>query len=506
MSNSEKIAKLYKLLEEIEVYTRCLGRLGFDMQCCVPEEGLAQAGSDNAVLSQALYKLEHAAEFQNLLCELHEDSTGLTDIQKIMIERRYENYRKTVNRTPEFAYEMDCVLNKAYVAWMDAKTSNDYSRFRDTFESVIRYTQQDIRLRDTMGETVYDTLLDDYEKGGNIRKMDAFFAKIRERIIPLLNRIQKEGKNIRDDFLTRPCPIPQQEAFSRYLLELEGLRSTALVFQTTEHPFSDSYGPHDVRIATHFYEENFLSNLFSTLHEGGHALFAMFEPEVFHREHVSGLMTNAMHECVSRFYENLIGRSESFIHFIYPKLCETSPEVMEGVSERELYEAVNIVKPDFIRCDADELTYSLHIIVRYELEKQFVNGEITVDQIPELWKQKYSEYLGLDVTRDDLGCLQDVHWSGSYGYFPSYALGNAYGAQIYAALKKELDVDTLLSDGRLNVITDWMQKHVFNTASISTPDEWIRGITGESLNVDYFLNYLEEKYVKLYGLDKKTEG
>ena len=224
------------------------------------------------------------------------------------------------------------------------------------------------------------------------------------------------------------------------------------------------------------------------------------EPEEFYANHADNGMTNAMHECISRFYENLIGRSEAFIHFVYPKLQEISGDTFADVSERELYEAVNISRPSLLRTESDELTYSIHVMIRYELEKAFINGEIGVDEIPALWNAKYAEYLGVEVPDDAQGCLQDVHWTDSYGYFPSYALGNAYGAQILRRMKQDLDVDAAVAEGRLDAVLSWLKEHVFSCASMLTPDAWIRRITGEPLNVNYYLDYLEEKYTKLYEL------
>ena len=314
-----------------------------------------------------------------------------------------------------------------------------------------------------------------------------------------MKRIVAEGKPIREDFLTRSCPIPEQEAFSKYLLRIEGLRESALVLMTTEHPFTTNFGANDVRVTTHYFEDNFISNIFSTLHEGGHALFMQNEPQEFYANHAANAMSNAMHETISRFYENLIGRSEAFIHFVYPKLLEISGNLSD-VSERELYEAVNIARPSLIRTEADELTYSLHILIRYELEKAFINGDITVDKIPALWNAKYKEYLGIDVPNDAGGCLQDVHWTGMFGYFPSYALGNAYGVQILRTMQKDFDVFAAVERGELSKVADWLREYVFSCASVMDPDEWIRHITGESLNPDYYLSYLEEKYSKLYEL------
>ena len=500
MTNQQKLKQLFKLLEEIDAYGRSLGKLQFDMECCAPEEGMAQAGEDMAILGKQFHKLTHSRKYQRLVCALYEDSEGLSPVQKKTVEHLYDAYKKTKNFTPQFAFEMDLAANKAYGDWLAAKKANDFSLFRDAFASLVDYTRRAIDLRDDKYPTYYTACLDDFEKGGNEGQLDAFFSALKARIVPLMHRIVKEGKPIREDFLSRPCPIPQQEAFSRYLLRLEGLRENALVLMTTEHPFTDSYGPKDVRVTTHYYEDNFISNIFSTLHEGGHALFMQNEPEEFYVNHADNGMTNAMHECISRFYENLIGRSEAFIHFVYPKLQEISGDTFKDVTERELYEAVNISRPSLIRTESDELTYSLHVMIRYELEKAFINGEISVDEIPALWNAKYAEYLGVEVPDDAQGCLQDVHWTDSYGYFPSYALGNAYGAQILRRMREDLDVDAAVAEGRLDAVLSWLKENVFSCASMLTPDAWIRRITGEPLNVNYYLDYLEEKYTRLYEL------
>lgn len=500
MTNQQKYKQLHKILDDAAVYARTIGKMDFDIQCCAPEEGLPQAGEDIAVLSQQYFKLTHSKKFERLVTELAADHEGLTPVQQKVVEHLSDDWKKIKNIDAKLNYEMSLASSRAYAKWLEAKKENDFSIFRDAFAALIGYTQKTIDLRDEKKATYYDTCLDDFEKGGSIQQLDAFFGALKARIVPLLARIQKDGKPIRTDFMTRPCPIPQQEAFSKYLLELEGLRQKALVLMTTEHPFTTNFGQHDVRVTTHYYEENFISNIFTTLHEGGHALFMQNEPDEFYREHACDSMSSAMHECISRFYENLIGRSEAFIHFVYPKLREITGDTFADMTERELYEAVNVAQPGLIRCDADELTYCLHILVRYELEKAFVNGEITVDEIPALWNAKYKEYLGVDVPDDAQGCLQDVHWSGSYGYFPSYALGNAYGAQILRTMEKELDVFGLAEKGDLLPIRDWLKEHVFSIASISTPDEWIRAITGESLNPEYFLTYLEEKFSALYAL------
>ena len=492
--------QLSAILDEVEVYGRAIGKVDFDMQCVAPPEGLEQAGEDEAVLGKRIHALMHSKKYEGLVLSLHEDPGELTSVQRRVVELLYRSYKKEKNETAKFAFERDMAFSTAYARWLEAKQKSDFSLFRDSLAAVADFTRRTIDLRDEKPGSYYDACLDDTEYGGSEAQLDGFFAALKDRIVPLLARIQTEGKPIRKDFLSRPCPIPEQEAFSRYLLELEGLRPTALVLMTTEHPFTTNFGPKDVRVTTHYYENLFISNIFSTLHEGGHAMFMQNEPEEFYANHLEDSMSNGMHETISRFYENLIGRSRAFIRFIYPRLREFSPAVMEGVSEQELYEGVNLAEPGLLRTEADELTYCLHILIRYEIEKELVNGRITVDDVPALWNAKYKEYLGLDVPSDAAGCLQDVHWTGSFGYFPSYALGNAYGVQILRTMEKEFDVFADVEKGDLSRIGAWLKDRVFSCASALDPDEWIRAVTGESLNVKYYLDYLEEKFTEIYAL------
>jgi len=496
-----RLKQLFSILDEVDSYGRAIGKLHFDMQCCAPPEGMEKAGEDVAVLGKHIHALTHSKKYERLLCSLHEDPGELTAAQRRTVELLYRGYSKTKNESAKFSYERNVAASQAYGHWLEAKKNSDFSLFRDSLATVVDFSRKSIDLRDEKKSTYYNSCLDDNEPGGSEEQLDAFFAALKARIVPLMRRIMAEGKSVREDFLTRKCPIPEQEAFSRWLLELEGLRPTATVLMTTEHPFTTNFGPKDVRVTTHYYEELFLSNIFSTLHEGGHALFMQNEPEEFYVNHTSDGMTNGMHETISRFFENLIGRSEAFIRFIYPKLQEVSPSLLEGVSERELYEGVNIARPSLIRIEADELTYSLHIMIRYEIEKALMNGAAAVDEVPALWNAKYKEYLGLDVLDDAQGCLQDVHWSDGYmGYFPSYALGNAYGVQILRTMQKDFDVFAAVEKGDLGKVGGWLKENVFSRASLLDPDEWIRAITGESLNVDYYLDYLEDKFSKIYEL------
>ena len=500
MTAQQNWKTLCRILDEAEAYARSVGKLNFDLECTAPEEGMEQAGEDMAILGRRIFSLTHSKRYVAALTALKNDGEGLTDRQKRAIEMLWRHYENEKNVSASLDYRFDRAASRAYTAWLSAKRSSDYSLFAGAFAGIVDLTRKKVLLRDKRYPTPYDALLNDYEPGGSIPQLDAFFGALKARILPLVKRIVEEGRPVRTDFLTRPVPIPKQEQFSRAILDLEGLRRSALVLATTEHPFTDHYGPHDVRVTTHYYENNFVSNIFTTLHEGGHALFMQNEPEEYYADHVADSMTCAMHECVSRFFENYIGRSEAFIHYLYPIFQKIGGKTFADVTENELYLAVNASAPGLNRCNADELTYPIHVMIRYELEKAFVNGELPVKKIPAAWNGKYKEYLGVDVPNDAEGCLQDVHWTGSYGYFPSYALGSAYGAQILHTMQREFDVAAAVAAGDLGKVGAWLTERVFSIASLCDPDEWIRRITGEPLDVNYYLDYLETKFKKIYCL------
>ena len=245
---SEKWKRLSAILDEAEAYGRAIGKLNFDMECCAPEEGMEQAGDDMALLGKHIHALTHSPEYAALVGELHADGEGLSFPQRKTVEHLWERYEKGKNLTEEFDHAWSVAANRAYGKWLTAKKASDFSLFRDSLAEVVDFTRKAIDLRDEKPASYYNACLDDTEKGGSEAQMDAFFGALKERIVPLMRRIQAEGKPIREDFLTRPCPIPEQERFSHYLLEAEGLRKSALVLMTTEHPFTTEFGPHDVRV------------------------------------------------------------------------------------------------------------------------------------------------------------------------------------------------------------------------------------------------------------------
>ena len=498
----QKLQFVKQTLTTAEKYDHAVNILTYDQETICPIDAMEEQGEVWAFLNNQSYKLIKDPAFIEAAEYLYEHRSELEELDRVMAEQLHRNYLQSKNVTPELQHEFMLTFNLAFVNWSKARETGDYSLFAPSLKEVADTNRRMIELRgaDAAGKTAYDSLLDDYERGMTSDVLDEVFGACKERLIPLLERIKKSPKKIRTDFLSRRVEDEQQAKMVKWLLTQMGFNFNRGAFTTSEHPFTAGMGRFDTRITTHYYPTRFLSSMYSTIHEGGHALFDQNQPQENHDHFIISGKTLGMHESVSRFYENRIGRSEAFVHFAYPKVCELLPQVMSDVSEREFYEAVNAVKPSLIRTEADEFTYTFHIIIRYEIEKALFAGEIKVEDIPALWNKKYQEYLGVCPSSDRDGALQDVHWTSGFGYFPTYAIGNFYNAMYYNRLKEEVDVNAVIREGNFAPLNSWMIGHVFNKADKLSPKEWIKDITGREFTPADFLDYLETKYSELYEL------
>ena len=270
------------------------------------------------------------------------------------------------------------------------------------------------------------------------------------------------------------------------------------MLKESEHPFTLDIGSDDVRLTTHYYEDNLMSGLLSTIHEGGHGIYEQGVSRDYAFTLLEGGVSMAVHESQSRFFENLIGRSEAYVGYILPKLKSYFPQ-LQDVSPEDFYKAINIAGPSLIRIEADELTYTLHIIIRYEIEKALIAGEIEVEDLPAIWNEKYQAYLGMTPQTDSEGVLQDSHWaSGLFGYFPSYALGTAYASQILHAMEQDLDFEACVEKGDFKPIVGWLNEKIHQYGALKSPGELMKEATGEDLNPQYFTTYLKKKFKTIY--------
>ncbi|MBQ4417362.1 MAG: carboxypeptidase M32 [Butyrivibrio sp.] len=487
-------------LDEAEIYRHAHRLVDFDRQTVCPPKGLERQGEIGAFLGNRAFAILKEKKFIISAEYLSKNRADLGKYDSILAGALHRDQLRTGNITPKTEHRFSLVYSKAFSDWINARDKADFSLFRKSLRAVRDTDLERVSLMMQAKENPYDNLLDLYERGMTSAVLDEAFGYCKERLIPLLQKITSSSRTIRTDFMKRPVTDFQQQTLARYLLDVMRFDFSRGTFALSEHPFTEDVFQNDIRVTTHYYPDHFVSSMYSVIHEGGHALFAQLTPEVHYKHHISGEKTLGMHESVSRFYENLIGRSEAFIHLVYSRIKEIMPDVLHDVSERELYEAVNRVKPTLIRTDADEFTYTFHIIIRYEIEQDIIGKKIKIDDVPRLWADKYEEYLGIRPANDREGVLQDVHWTNGFGYFPAYALGNMYNAMYYAKMQKKYDVDSLVAEGHLDIVNDWMAKHVFKKADRMDAPDWIRDITGQEFSPKAFLDYLEEKYGALYGL------
>lgn len=501
----EKMGYVKKLLAEAANYEHAARVLNFDQETVCPPAAMEEQGEVAAFLGNQAFRLYKKPEFINAAEELYRQRAGMNELDSAMLEQLHRAHLHTANITPELDHEFSLVYNRAFVNWIKAKDADDFSMFEASFKEVVETEKRRIALRAYDSEAdakagVYDQMLGDYEKGITAEDLDGIFGRCRERLVPLLKKIQASPKRIRRDFMSRPVSDEQQKRMARYLLEVLDYDFSRGAFATSEHPFTDELGKNDIRITTHYCANDFSSSMYSVIHEGGHAIFDQLTPPSHYGNFISGGKTMGMHESVSRFYENRIGRSRAFIHLIYPKTCEIFPQVMHDVSEEELYEALNVVEASPVRTQADEFTYVFHIMIRYEIEREILEGSLEIKDVPGVWARKYREYLGITPQSAREGALQDVHWSSGLGYFPAYAIGNFYNSMYYNEMRRALDIDKLVEEGNFKAINGWMAENVFARADLTEPKQWIFEITGRQLSPDDFLDYLEEKYGRLYGL------
>lgn len=378
--------------------------------------------------------------------------------------------------------------------WAKAKKNDDFDAFAPTLEKIVEYQKKFAACRAKKGQKLYDVMLANYEKDFNMEALDAFFGELKENIIPLFKKAAKKSEKIDDSFLSASYPDGAQEKAARLIAEYVGFDFSRGVLAVSAHPFTTSLHNRDVRITTH-YGKRIDSSVFSVIHEAGHGIYELGIRDELTLTPLGQGTTMGMHESQSRFFENIVGRNQAFWEPIYPMLCEIFGDPLKSVPLSMFIKAVNKVTPGLIRTGADELSYSLHVLVRYEIEKLLIEENVPVRELPGIWKKKYEEYLGMRPENDGEGVLQDVHWSqGSFGYFPSYALGTAFSAQMYYKIKEVLDFDGLLRAGKLSVITDYLKENVHQYGKLKTSREILRAMTGEDFTPKYYIDYLWEKY------------
>jgi len=501
MNINQTVSDFREYTDHINALSKALNLFGWDMETGAPKGGNNSRAKYVGILSGEDFSMRVSDIMKGFLEALEPHKDALDEMTRAMLRmcrRDYDAFKKIpVKEMQEYSE----LVTKAEPVWEKAKENNDYASFAPVLAQILRYQNRFVEYRG-YDKHRYNTLLDDYEPGMTVEKLDIFFDGIRSVIVPLLQKITAKGDCQKTPgFLGRPVPIEKQKEISKLLMDRLGFDLNRGMLRESAHPFTTDFGKNDVRITTHYYENAFMSSFYSVTHESGHALYEQNKMDVIADTILDEGVSMGIHESQSRFFENIIGRSEAFLENIYDGLMGILGDGFKDVSPRDLYRAANIAKPSLIRIESDELTYCLHIMVRYEIEKQLFSSEFNVDDLPGIWNAKMKEYLGVEPKTDSEGILQDIHWAhGSFGYFPSYALGNSYAAQILHAMKKDLNVEACVRSSNLKSIETWLREKIHQYGSIKTPAEIIMEATGEEFNPDYFTAYLRDKFTALYDL------
>ncbi len=495
--NKETYGMLKPCLERAMALQTALILFEWDNETLAPEEAGKYTARVQGALSEAYQEIMTGEKIKRLLEQCRKE-TGLSEAERAIIREAQEEYDRLVRIPPkEYRAYQELVAESARV-WAKAKEQQDFAAFSPVLKEIIFYQKRFAGYRAKDGQKLYDVMLDDYEKGFSMKKLDEFFGLLKEELVPFLKKVTQSRTEIRDDFLTGDYPEEKQRELAEFLAEYVGFDFKRGVLAQSAHPFTTNLHNHDVRLTTH-YKKRVDSSLFSVIHEAGHGIYELGVADELTQTLAGQGASMGMHESQSRFFENMIGRNEAFWEPIYKKLQELFPKELGKVSREEFVRAVNKVQPGLIRTEADELTYSLHVLVRYELEKMLIEENLNVEKLPELWADKYEEYLGVRPQNPAEGVLQDIHWAqGSFGYFPSYALGSAFAAQMLQFMKKSMDFEELLRKGEIEVIRHVLKRHIHRFGKMRDSRQLLRDMTGEDFEPRYYVEYLKEKYSRLY--------
>ena len=492
---------LMERMRELDVIGQIGGLLGWDQEVMMPPKAAKLRAEQMAWISKEGHARMTAPEVGELLAAAESEANG-SEVEQGNLRIIRDSYDKATKKPPEFVEEFARHRSKSIVTWTEAREKNDFSIFRDDLAKMIDMSRE---LAGYLGyeDNPYDALLDLYESGLTVAKLDPLFAGLRDSSVPLIKAVSElEDKPDCSWVHSHPWPKASQEALSQAISEAIGFDFDAGRRDESTHPFCGGSNPDDVRWTTRYDEKEPYGAIFGTMHETGHALYEQGRPRDLDFQPVGEANGLGIHESQSRLWENQVGRSLAFCEWSFPLWQEHFPANFEGVTPEMLWQAVNQVEPSLIRVEADEATYNLHVMIRYEVEKLLINGELEVDDLPDAWDDMYERFLGIRSPTRTEGVLQDVHWSmGAFGYFPTYTLGNLYSAQLLQAAEKDIgDIDEQVRQGDFEPLLNWMRTHVHARGSILEPADHIEEATGEQPKPDAFVAYLADKIGALYGV------
>jgi len=497
----KKVKELRDILDKLSNFNYTTSLIHWDLETGAPKEGIQKAATVLGFYSELTYNLLTDEKLIENIDFLGKNLEKLTEIdRKLVIETKKDIDR--IKRIPVSEYkEYNELLSKSQAIWGESRAENDYNKFKPYLQKIVDYNKKYAEYKG-YSDNPYNALIDDFEPGMTVKQLDIFFEGLRKELVPFIEKINKSRVNISNELLKKSYSVEKQKELSIFISKYLGFDFDRGILKESLHPFTMGLNKYDVRITTHYHENFLQAALFGTIHEAGHAIYEQNIGDDIWKTVLGTGNSMGIHESQSRFYENLITRTKEFWKPIYSKLVDYFPENLKDISLEEFYNAINRVENSLIRIEADELTYSLHIMIRYEIEKGLINGEISLDDLPSVWNKKMEDYLGIVPETDSEGVLQDVHWAaGLFGYFPSYALGSANASQIMNSLEKVLDVKKTLENQELDKIKGFLEEKIHKYGRLKDPNEIMLIATGEEPNSKYYIDYLIKKYSKIYNIE-----
>jgi carboxypeptidase Taq len=491
---SELYTEYTTKMQQLADIKNAIAVLGWDQETYLPEKGAAFRGQQITTLSSIAHEMFAAAPLGELLQELHQRQ-DLTPVQQKNVALSLEDYEKNKKYPAAFVAELSTATNACYHGWLKARKANDYTVYEPLLAKMVALKQQETKILGYEGHP-YNALLNEYEKGCTTTLLDTVFTEVKTALSPLLQQITQQPPANRD-FLYKHYDRDKQWQFGIGLLKAMGYDMKAGRQDISEHPFTTSFNPEDVRVTTRIDENDFGNMTWSCIHEGGHALYEQGLPIAEYGLPCGEFTSLGIHESQSRLWENNVGRSMAFWQHHYTSLQSIFPDNLQQVNIKDFYKAINDVQPSLIRTEADELTYHFHVMIRYEIEKGLIEGSITTKDLAATWNQYYKEYLQVTVPDDLKGILQDIHWShGSFGYFPTYSMGSFYAAQFFSAAQQQINgLKEQIIAGNYQPLLQWLRTNIHGYGRFYTSNELCHKVTGEPLQFRYFLEYAREKFL-----------
>jgi carboxypeptidase Taq len=500
---SSQLTELAERVAEVIDLHQVAALVEWDQETMMPPRGAIFRATQQAALHGVIHEKLTNPRIGELLSQLEEPGElhGLTEVQQAIVREVRRDYDRATKLPASLVRELALTVTEALETWREARQLSSWGMFAPKLARIVELKRQQASCYGYT-DSPYDALLDEYEPGATTAQLRRLFTDLRAATVALLNRIAAAPRQLDRGPFERPYDLGQQAAFTEQILRDVGFDFSAGRQDRSTHPFSTSFGPTDVRLTTRYDANDLAVALYASIHEGGHGLYELGLPVDLARSGVGEAASLGIHESQSRMYENFIGRSLPFWRFAFPKFRQYFPAQTGDLSPEKLVAAANRVERSLVRVEADEVTYNLHIILRFEIEQRLITGQVGVDDLPALWNQLMTDYLGVAPPNDRLGVLQDTHWAGgSIGYFPTYSLGNVYAAQLWHALRRQLpDLDRDIGSGNFAEILRWLRENIHQYGRIYRPAELIKRATGEEPNPSYLIQYLNDKYGALYGV------